>query len=199
MSAKTMYLVLRSAAISILLPVIIACPAKQPQAEPAATPSASVDTSGAQPGAPVEDVEDTWRTPAEPTVQEEQLPQPTLTSQAEEYNRTQVLRTVYFDFDKSELKDPARRTLTSNARWLRSNADFNVAIEGHCDERGTEEYNLALGEHRAHAVRAYLISLGIPAHRLATISYGEEHPEDSAHTEAAWSKNRRAQFLVQAP
>ena len=82
---------------------------------------------------------------------------------------------------------------------MKSNPEFDVLIQGHCDERGTEEYNLALGDRRAGTVRSYLISLGVPAHRLHTISYGEEKPAASGHTEAAWSQNRRAQFVVLVP
>ena len=187
-------------AFLILVPAILSCAPKQPPAEPTSTQPASLEPAQpAEPTAPVEDVEDTWKTPVEPAVQEEKLPPRTLASRAEEYNRQGVLQTVYFAFDKSELKDKARRTLTNNASWLRSNPEFDLLIAGHCDERGTEEYNLALGERRASVVRSYLISLRIPAHRLTTISYGEERPANPAHNEAAWSKNRRGQFVVQAP
>ncbi|MBF0170889.1 MAG: peptidoglycan-associated lipoprotein Pal [Nitrospinae bacterium] len=105
---------------------------------------------------------------------------------------------VYFDFDKSEIRSDAREALAKNAEWLIANKSAQVQIEGHCDERGTEEYNLALGERRANAVKDYLASLGVESARLYTISYGEELPVDPGHTDEAWSKNRRAHFLVTA-
>lgn len=104
------------------------------------------------------------------------------------------LLTVYFEFDKSELTPEARADIETNARRLKKHKDVNVLIEGHCDERGTIEYNMALGERRALAVRNYLIDLGVSPNRLATISYGEEVPIDPRHNEEAWGKNRRAKF-----
>jgi len=104
------------------------------------------------------------------------------------------LGTVYFDFDKYDLRPDARDTLAANAEWLKSNSGIQIQIEGHCDERGTVEYNLALGERRANAVKSYLVSLGVDDARLFTISYGEEMPADPGHNQEAWAKNRRAQF-----
>jgi peptidoglycan-associated lipoprotein len=101
---------------------------------------------------------------------------------------------VYFDFDKSNLRPDAIEQLNKNAAVMKEGAQFIYQIAGHCDERGTQEYNLALGERRALAVRDYLISVGVPADRLVTISYGEEKPADAGHDEAAWGKNRRAEF-----
>ncbi len=109
-----------------------------------------------------------------------------------------MLTDVYFDYDKSEIRSDARDALAKNAEWMLANKNAQIQIEGHCDERGTEEYNLALGERRANAVKDYLASLGVASSRLYTISYGEELPVDPGHTEAAWSKNRRAHFLVTA-
>lgn len=109
-----------------------------------------------------------------------------------------VLGTVFFDFDSYELKPEARDTLSNNAEWLKMNTDIQVQIEGHCDERGTEEYNLALGERRAAAVKDYLVSMGVDEGRLYTISYGEEVPANTGHDAAAWSENRRAQFKAAA-
>jgi peptidoglycan-associated lipoprotein len=105
------------------------------------------------------------------------------------------LLTIYFDYDKYNLKADAKNALTANGKTLRENADVKVLIEGHCDERGTVEYNLALGEKRAMAARDYLVDLGVKADRIRTISYGEEHPVDPGHTEASWAKNRRADFV----
>lgn len=106
---------------------------------------------------------------------------------------------VYFDYDRYLLSAAARSTLASNAEYLKSNPDLQVLIAGNCDERGTIEYNLALGEKRAKAVREYYILMGVPATRLATISYGKEKPVCTEHAESCWSKNRRADTLVRAP
>lgn len=103
---------------------------------------------------------------------------------------------VHFAFDSSFLDAEAERILAQKAAWLQDNADASVQIEGHCDERGTSAYNLALGERRANAVQQYLTVLGIGADRLSTISYGEEQPLDPGHDEAAWSRNRRAHFVI---
>ncbi|MBD3271721.1 MAG: peptidoglycan-associated lipoprotein Pal [Elusimicrobia bacterium] len=106
------------------------------------------------------------------------------------------LATVYFDYDKAVLRSDAKTALKENAEYLKENADLEVLVEGHCDERGTIEYNMALGQRRAAAVRDYLSKLGISKGRISTISYGEEKPVDYGHTEAAWAKNRRAEFKV---
>lgn len=99
---------------------------------------------------------------------------------------------IHFDFDKSTLTPNARELLDNKAQWLKDNPDVSVVIEGHCDERGTREYNLALGERRASAVKNYLISKGIAASRIKTISYGKERPAVLGSNEWAWSQNRRA-------
>ncbi len=109
----------------------------------------------------------------------------------------EVLRNIYFDYDRSEIKPEFRPTLEEISTWMKGHAR-GLLIEGHCDERGTNEYNLALGERRALSVRRYLIGLGVDPNRLHTISYGEEKPVDPGHTEAAWAKNRRAEFKISA-
>lgn len=103
---------------------------------------------------------------------------------------------IYFAFDSAALSVMAQETLKRKADWLMKNTDAIVTIEGHCDERGTNEYNLALGERRAESARAYLVDLGISNARLSTISYGEERPLDPRSNEEAWAKNRRAQFQL---
>lgn len=103
---------------------------------------------------------------------------------------------IYFDFDRSELKPEARAVLTKKADWLRSNPKYKVRIEGHCDERGSTEYNLALGERRANAAWKFLNALGVSGERMSVISYGEERPDDPGHNEQAWSKNRRDEFVL---
>lgn len=104
------------------------------------------------------------------------------------------LKTVYFDFDKSELRPDAVAALNANAEWLNANADVVIQIEGHCDERGTREYNFSLGERRAKSVIQYLAQKGVDPERMYFISYGEDRPVALGHDEAAWSQNRRAEF-----
>lgn len=106
------------------------------------------------------------------------------------------LQPIYFDYDKSEIKAPAKVKLERAADWLKKNPKVNCQVEGHCDERGTNEYNLALGERRALAARRYLVSLGINPDRIFTISYGEERPAVEGHDESAWKFNRRDEFKI---
>ena len=108
------------------------------------------------------------------------------------------LQDVYFDFDKYDIRPADARTLDANAAYLKSNPNSLILIEGHCDERGTNEYNLALGERRAKSTMNYLVSQGVQASRITIISYGEERPACSQKSEECWAKNRRAHFLVKA-
>jgi peptidoglycan-associated lipoprotein len=103
---------------------------------------------------------------------------------------------IYFAFDRSTLSPAAQDNLLRKAEWLRENGDATVTIEGHCDDRGTNEYNLALGDRRAESAKAFLVDLGVDPMRLTTISYGEERPVDPRNTEEAWAKNRRDHFVV---
>jgi peptidoglycan-associated lipoprotein len=103
---------------------------------------------------------------------------------------------VFFDYDKSDLKPEARRQIERWAAFMKTNANATITIEGHCDERGTREYNLALGERRANAAKNFLVSQGIEARRVATISYGKERPAVNGSNEAAWSQNRRGVAVV---
>jgi peptidoglycan-associated lipoprotein len=107
-----------------------------------------------------------------------------------------ALRDIGFDFDKYEIRPGDAKILDASAAWLRDNARQRVLIEGHSDERGTDEYNLALGERRAKAAMAYLVAQGVQASRIAIVSYGEERPLCREHIEACWARNRRAHFLV---
>jgi len=106
------------------------------------------------------------------------------------------LDAIYFDFDMFELKPEARETLKKNADWLSKNPGKKVVVEGNCDERGTEQYNMALGQRRADAAAKYLNTLGVRSDRISTISYGEDRPVCSESTEGCWSKNRRADFIL---
>jgi peptidoglycan-associated lipoprotein len=104
---------------------------------------------------------------------------------------------AFFDYDSYALRDDARTALDHDGRLLRDNTDIRVVIEGHCDERGTVEYNQALGERRAQAARDYLVAAGVDASRLTTLSYGKERPFDPGHDESAWARNRRAHLVIQ--
>jgi peptidoglycan-associated lipoprotein len=113
-----------------------------------------------------------------------------------EFRAVPELRDVFFDFDKYDIRPADAKVLDTNAGWLKSNANHLILIEGHCDERGTNEYNLALGERRAKSAMNYLVSQGVQASRITIISYGEERPACTEKTEQCWAQNRRAHFLV---
>jgi peptidoglycan-associated lipoprotein len=129
----------------------------------------------------------------EPVLSEEEI---FLQKSLEQINKEKPLANIYFDYDKAFIRDDAKPVLEANAAWLTKFKTIKILIEGHCDERGTEEYNMALGEKRAKAGMDYLTTLGISASRMRIISYGKSQPVDPGHNEAAWQKNRRDQFLV---
>ncbi len=110
-----------------------------------------------------------------------------------------TLENVSFDYDRYSIRDDQQPALTRNAEKMKAHPEFKVTIEGHCDERGTIEYNLALGQRRAESARGFLAKLGVDVSKLTTISYGKERPLDPGHNEAAWAKNRRAAFVVTEP
>jgi len=115
-----------------------------------------------------------------------------------ELNRAGYLADVFFETNKADLRDDTREALAANAVWLRAHGTIRILVEGHCDERNTTEYNLALGWRRANAVKDYLASLGVVAARVSTVSYGEERPFAACHDESCWSQNRRASFVITA-
>ncbi len=117
--------------------------------------------------------------------------------EAQEARDMFVSEDIYFDYNESSLKSEAQEVLQRKAVWMNNNPETTVIIEGHCDERGTTEYNLALGDRRANATKGFLADLGIDASRVRTISYGEEMPAAPGHDETAWAKNRRAHFTVE--
>lgn len=139
--------------------------------------------------------------PPVPTVKAEVVPEQVVTPEQPqkivppEPVQKITLETIHFDFDSSELREPDRNILTINAGILMNKLKGNVQVEGHCDERGSAEYNLALGERRARGAMKYLVTLGVPDDRLSIISYGKEKPIDPGHDEEAWAKNRRAEFV----
>ncbi len=125
-------------------------------------------------------------------------PTPAPAARPAQFEENANLKDVYFDFDKSDIRPQDAKTLDANAAWLKTRGNDLVLIEGHCDERGTNEYNLALGERRARATMNYLLAQGLPATRITIISYGKERPVCTEHAESCWARNRRAHFLVKA-
>jgi peptidoglycan-associated lipoprotein len=138
--------------------------------------------------------------PTPPVVTEEETPQIPPQVTEEEVTKREIteedLQPIYFDFDRHALRPDDRGILSLNAQVLKENPAVRIRIEGNCDERGTVEYNLALGEKRARAAKDYLINLGVDADRISIISYGKERPQYSGHNEQAWSKNRRDDFVI---
>jgi peptidoglycan-associated lipoprotein len=132
----------------------------------------------------------------EVAVVEEKKEEPVVVPKESKMDTMVMEEDIYFDFDKSNLTPAAQENLLLKAEWLRENSDVTVTLEGHCDNRGTNEYNLALGDRRADSTKAFLVNLGISASRLTTISYGEERPVCTQQNEECWTKNRRANFVL---
>jgi peptidoglycan-associated lipoprotein len=176
------------AALVAAAPLLLSAAGCKKQPPPETAPPAPV-----QPVEPPKPIEEP-KPPPPPPPPPPPAPKPI---SASDLNMQKVLKPVFFDFDKYDLRDDARATLAANAEWLRANGKWRVLIEGHCDERGTNEYNMALGDRRANAAKSYLLSAGIGAERIRTISYGEERPADPGHDETAWAKNRRAEFVLE--
>jgi len=121
-----------------------------------------------------------------------------MTTDISELNKKGYLQDAYFDYDQADLRDDARTALSANAEWLKKYPSIQILMEGHCDERGTSAYNLALGDRRANAARDYVASLGISAARVKTVSYGKERPFCTESSESCWQQNRRAHFVITA-
>jgi peptidoglycan-associated lipoprotein len=187
-----------AAAIALVLIVVTAfggCAKKKPPVvRPMPPPAATEPTPPPPPPPkPPEPVAEPAVVPPEPVTED------TMTSRSlDDLNRDSPLKPVFFEYDSAEIGGDGQAALDADAALLKKYPTWVVTIEGHCDERGTAEYNLALGERRAVAARAYLLSLGIQADRLRTVSYGKEFPFDPGHNEAAWAKNRRAHFVITA-
>lgn len=177
--------------------LIVAC-VRNPPLSPPDVPTQPSDTetsltSNSQP--PPTPIADPELLPEPPLIVEEDL---FLTRTLEELNRDSPLEPVFFEYDSSELNEINRAVLETNANILSRYQEWVVTIEGHCDERGTPEYNLGLGERRALAARDYLIELGLKQERLRTVSYGKEFPFNPNNDEVAWASNRRAHFVITA-
>jgi peptidoglycan-associated lipoprotein len=177
---------------SAALVTAVACGKKTPPvARPAPPPPTTTAATPPGPPAPPEPAREPVSVPAEP-VRDDAISSASL----DDLNKNSPLKPVYFELDSSDLSTANQKALDDNAALLKRYPSWAVTIEGHCDERGTAEYNLALGERRAIAARAYLVSLGIAADRLRTVSYGKEFPFDPGHDETAFAKNRRAHFVI---
>jgi peptidoglycan-associated lipoprotein len=181
----------------LLLGVIAAGCAKRPATTSVAAPPPPAPVPAAPPAtAPAPSTPAAAAPSTPPTPAPAAAPPTTARPAPAEFAAIPELQDIHFDFDKYDIRPDAVRTLDANAAWLKSNANHLLLIEGHCDERGTNEYNLALGERRAKSAMNYLVSQGIQASRITIISYGEERPLCSEHTETCWSQNRRGHFLV---
>ena len=182
-----------SIALLVLLAVVSgACSRRQPPvAAPAPPPTTTAPpaVTPATPSAPPQRVEETLPVPQQP---EDSIANRSL----DDLNRDSPFQPVFFGLDSSELDDDGRRVAQANAELLKKYPTWVITVEGHADERGTPEYNLALGERRAVAVKTYLVSLGISPDRIRTVSYGKEFPFDPGHNEQAWAKNRRGHFVI---
>ena len=167
--------------VSSMLIFTVSCNKKTVAVETVSNSTVQADESGAT----YEDTSQFGETPLDSTV----------TGNAGE-SHIVLQEAIFFEFDKATLTPEAIEILTQNGAWLKNNADVAITIEGHCDERGTNGYNLALGDRRAERVKAFLTDLGVDRSRLTTISYGEERPFDRGNDETAWARNRRAHFLI---
>ena len=184
---------LSAAMVLIVFSIAIgACGKKTPPvARPIPPPPGADPASGTSRPSPPEPISESRSIPPEPLAED-----PLKVSDIDKINQNSPFQPVFFAYDMADIDSAGQAALNANAALLKKYPEWVITIEGHADERGTAEYNLALGERRAVAARAYLISLGIPADRLKTVSYGKEFPFDPGHDEAAWAKNRRAQFVL---
>jgi peptidoglycan-associated lipoprotein len=187
--------------IIIAMALVPACRSKKP-VPPKVVPT---DTTASAPNIPVVTTATTSTETRVANPPDFVQPQPTVTveplpTDIEQLNRVVTergyLRDAFFAYDDSTLSSDAQAALQASASWLKQNAQYNLLVEGHCDERGTEQYNLALGERRAWAAKEYLATLGYDGSRMTTISYGKDRPFDASHDEIAWQKNRRAHLVL---
>ena len=193
MPRRTSFLLI--AVVMLALVTAGACKKNKPPIARPTSPPPSGATTGTRPPAPPEPVVEPTPVPPEPSISGAD----TMSDRSlDDINKQSPLQPVFFELDSAEISAEAQKTLSANAEVLKKYGTWVVSIEGHCDERGTAEYNLALGERRALAARTYLVSLGIAAERLRTVSYGKEFPFDPNHSEDAWAKNRRSHFVVTA-
>jgi peptidoglycan-associated lipoprotein len=176
----------------VALLMVSACGKKKPPvARPPSSPPPAGSSSGSKVPGPPEPVREPVPVPAEPIASDSLS-----STDIDTLNKNSPFQPVFFAYDQDNIDTAGQQALNNNAELMKKYPTWIVTIEGHADERGTAEYNLALGERRALAARNYLVSLGIPADRLRTVSYGKEFPFETGHDESSWSKNRRAHFVV---
>jgi len=192
---KISQLTLTSLAL-VLLILVPACRTKKTVVEPKVTPTETMEA----PPIPPPPMETT--VPDEPDFVEPTPTVETFPSDIEELNRyvqrQGYLRDAFYNYDEATLDGAAQAALTASATWLKGKegAGYSLLVEGHCDERGTEQYNLALGDKRANSAKEYLVTLGVDAGRIRTVSYGEERPFEEGHDDASWAQNRRAHLVL---
>lgn len=172
---------------------LLGCP-KRPEVGQAG-PGAVGPSAATAPSAPAQPAPRATETPVTRATPPAETPVTPAPAQAQA-PAASPLKDVFFDFDKSAIRDDQKAALNEDVAWLKGSQKAKITVEGHCDERGTAEYNLALGERRAKAVKDYLIAAGIPADRVSTISYGKERPFVLGHDESAWKWNRRGHFVI---
>jgi peptidoglycan-associated lipoprotein len=181
----------------VLFAVVIAvalaggCAKKKPPVAKPTPPPPGTTSDSSRPPVPPTPMSEPRPVPPEPVAED-----PISSRDIGDINKNSPFQPVFFELDSSDVDTAAQQVLNANAGILKKYPTWVITIEGHADERGTAEYNLALGERRAVSARTYLVSLGISADRLRTVSYGKEFPFDPGHDEAAWAKNRRAQFVL---
>jgi peptidoglycan-associated lipoprotein len=177
-------------AVTLAIAVTAACGNKKPATGPQPPPAEEAAVVPPTPPPPAERVED--KVPVAAGNPDDSITNKSL----DDLNRDSPLKPVFFRLDSAELDESGRSIASANAQVLKKYGTWGITIEGHCDERGTAEYNLALGERRAVAVKTYLSSLGVSPERIRVVSYGKEFPFDMGHSEDAWSKNRRGHFVI---
>ncbi len=177
---------------------LVGCP-KRPATSPVAAPAPTgAPSAGPPPSTPGVEAQPTGPVTGGPGAVAVAPGAPTNPPLPKEFSPTEALKAIHFDFDKYDIRPDDAKILDGDAKWMKANANYLILIEGHCDERGTNEYNLALGERRAKSTINYLVAQGVQASRMTLISYGKERPLCTEHNEACWAKNRRAHFLVKA-
>jgi peptidoglycan-associated lipoprotein len=187
---------------SLALVLLIVSPACKKKTTPVVTPSGANTTTMRPPDVdPPPPLPSETTVPDRPDFVQETPTEETVPSDIEELNRWVQrqghVRDAFYNYDEATLDDAAQAALTASATWLKGQgAGYSLLVEGHCDERGTEQYNLALGDKRANSAKDYLVTLGVDARRIRTVSYGEERPFEEGHDDAAWSQNRRAHLVL---
>jgi len=171
----------RLSLVGFALLLLLACSAKQGPSGPG--PSEGAGGSGGPAVTP-------WTPEVSP-------PSLEVESSADAYNKQGVMKRINFETNKWDIVPDARKILKENAGWILAHSQFKVTVEGHCDERNTEAYNLALGERRANAAKEYLVGLGVPGNKIQTVSYGKSRPLCTQHDDACWDQNRRDEFMLQ--